>query len=121
MSFRIQWEPRGVTKYFWGLVTFQDVYESECDIQSSPEFDNLRFVMSVFEGDSGTALSKSESDLILALRLGAMNSNPRLKYAYVSSNDSVRDQVTQTLKKSNSVFPVQMFDNLPEAKAWATS
>ena len=118
MSYRIQWEPRGATKVFWGLVTFQDVYESECDIQSSPEFDSLRYVLSVFEGDSGTALTKSESDLILALRLGATHTNPRLKYAYVSANATVREQVEQTTRKSNSGFPVKMFDNLDDALAW---
>lgn len=118
MSYRIQWEPKGVIKIFLGHVTFQDIYESECDIQSSPEFDDLRYVMSIFEGDTVSALSKSQSDLILALRLGAMNSNSRLKYAYVSLIGSVRDHVAQTLKKSNSAFPVRMFENLKDATDW---
>jgi hypothetical protein len=118
MAYRIQWEPKGAIKIFVGQVTFQDIYESECDIQSSPEFDDLRYIMSIFEGDTVSALSKSQCDLILALRLGAMNSNSRLKYAYVSLIENMRGQVGQTLKTSNSAFPVKMFENLDDATDW---
>lgn len=121
MPYRIEWEPKGAVKLYRGDVTFQDIYQSECDIQSAPEFDNLRYVLSVFEGNSGTALSKSESDLILALRLGAMNTNSRIKYAYVSNDDKARGQIGESIKKSNSVFPVQMFDNIQDAMVWAKS
>jgi hypothetical protein len=118
MPYRIEWEPKGAIKHFWGKVSFDDVYQSESEIQSSPKFDNLRFVMSVFEGDAGITLSNTESDLILALRLGAMHTNPRLKYAYVSGNDTARIRVEETVKKSNSAFPVMMFGNIDDAMEW---
>ena len=121
MPYRLEWEPKGVVKLYSGEVAFQDIYQSECDIQSAPEFDNLRYVISVFDGGSGAALSKSESDLILALRLGAMNTNPRIKYAYVSNDDNARKRIQDSIKNSNSVFPVQMFNDIHAAKEWVKS
>jgi len=121
MPYRLEWEPRGVIKHFWGPVTFEDVFQSEGEIQSSPVFDDLRFVISVFDGDSGAKLSKSESDHIHALRLGAAISNPRLRYAYVSNNEGSRRLLAETTLKSNSVFVVQIFDNLGEARQWVAT
>ena len=119
MAYSINWAPKGAVKYYSGDVTFEDVYRSESEIQISPEFDNLRYVISVFEGNEGVKLSKSEGDLMVALRLGAMNSNPRLKYAYVSTHDNVRIQVEESIKLSHSAYPIKVFDNLRDALDWA--
>lgn len=120
MAYRIEWEPRGAIKHFSGWVTFLDVYDSELKIQASPAFDHLRYVISIFETDEGIALTVEERETVLALRLGAKNSNPRIKYAYVSSDSEVREEVEETVRESNSAFPVKVFENVDDAKAWAT-
>lgn len=121
MAYRMEWHPRGVVKHFEGCISFLDVYQSECEIQGAAEFDRMRYVISVFEGAEGLALSKAEREHILALRLGARNTNSRIKYAYVSNHESVRDTVSESVSKSNSAFPVKIFDNFQDALDWARS
>ena len=116
----MEWHQRGVVKYYTGEVTFDDVYLSESEIQGAADFDRLRYVLSVFEGASALALSQSEREHILALRLGAKNTNPNIRYAYISSHQSVRETVQETVTKSNAAFPFRIFDNYQEALDWAT-
>jgi hypothetical protein len=72
MSYELIWEPRGVTKLFFGHVTSDDLVQSVKSIHGDPRFDNLRFVINDFLGCKEISVTAEAVDEISAVDKAAV-------------------------------------------------
>jgi hypothetical protein len=79
----------------------------------------MRYVVSDYTGTDYWTLTDSQLIDINALRIGGYFSNPRIKYAFVTSNPVDRAQVTNAIADGHMLHEAQTFDTFEEASDWA--
>jgi hypothetical protein len=121
MPYEIEWEPHGAIKYYSGVVLGHDLLESEREIASSPDFTSLRFVVSVYLGAERVAASAEERQYFRAIRIGSHTSNPRLKFAVVTTDSAIRRDIESSVEAGEVLHRLVVFDTFAAAIDWATS
>ena len=118
MAYTIQWRPDGAVKYFSGVVTFDDIITSECAIAGHPSFTSLKYVISVFLNTQHPDLSDAERLEVRAQRAGGFYTNPRIKYAFVTTDERVKDAIESSVIDGQTLHPTRVFKSYEEAVGW---
>jgi hypothetical protein len=119
MAYKIERRKYGMVIRFSGVVTYEDVLRSEQEIHSDSNFTRLRYVLSDYTDAEYRGLTESQMRDINALRIGGHYSNPRIKYAFVSSNPTKRAQVARTVADGHMLHEAATFDTFEQASDWA--
>lgn len=118
MSYELRWHPGGVTKYFFSIVTNDDmllsVYESEADSR----FENLRYVINDFLEIEGCDFETPIAERIAIQDRGAAFTNPNIRIAVVTTHPQVIAAAEAYAASPLNVYPTKIFSTLQEARVW---
>lgn len=89
MGHEITWEAngRGATQRYFGEVTASDLRAATNRVHSCPSFDDLRWLIKDYSEAKKLSFSQTELEEIVSHYVGAFISNPRLKVAFVVTNE----------------------------------
>ena len=118
MAYTIQWKADGAVKYFTGLVTFEDIIKAEREIAGHSNFDALKYVISMYMNTQHIGLTDAQRTEIRAQRAGGFYSNPRIKYAFVTSDPTIRDAIEQSVIDGQTLHLTRVFRTYEEAVGW---
>ena len=118
MAYTIQWKPDGAVKYFTGAVTFADIINSEREISGHSNFTALKYVISMFLNTQYPELTDSELLDVRAQRAGGFYSNPRIKYAFVTTDENVKKTIEASVAAGQTLHPTRVFETYEAAVGW---
>jgi hypothetical protein len=123
MACTLEWNEKrtGVVKHFSGEVTVDDVITTEKRIVESSEFTSLRYVISNYLMVSTVKISDGERLAVKALRLGGYYSNPRIKFAFVTTDPVIRRGMENSAKDGHIIHPCKVFENFEAALEWVST
>jgi hypothetical protein len=120
MAYTIEWRKYGAIKRFSGMVSFDDVMQSEREITGHSKYKELWYVVSDFSGTRHPQMTESESIDVSALRLGGFYSNPRIKFAFVTDDLKVKNAIEKSVFEGQTLHATHVFKSMDDAMAWAT-
>ena len=118
MAYTIQWKADGAVKYFTGLVTFEDIINSEREIAGHVNFDALKYVISMYLNTQHSGLTDSQRIEVRAQRAGGFYSNPRIKYAFVTIDPTIMQAIEQSVIDGQTLHLTKVFKTYEEAVGW---
>ena len=118
MPYVIQLLPVSAVKRFSGEVTFDDIFNSEREISSSVNYTSLRYVISDYTDARCVPLTELERQEIRALRVGGFYTNPRIKYAFVTTDSQVKAAIEESVAVGDTLHPTQVFASIEAALLW---
>jgi hypothetical protein len=120
MAYTIEWRKYGAIKRFTGMVSFDDVMQSEREITGHSKYKELWYVVSDFSGTQHPQMTESENIDVSALRLGGFYSNPRIKFAFVTDDLKVKSAIEKSVFEGKTLHTTHVFKTMDDAMAWAT-
>jgi hypothetical protein len=118
MAFEIVWEPPGVYKRYWGLVTAPEFIESVARLHGDPRFDRLRYVINDFLNIEGHEVSEKTIAGIAAVSIDAQTNNPNIRVALVTTDDAIKQLAWLFASRTLASSPVQIFATVADAREW---
>ncbi|MGE5450479.1 MAG: hypothetical protein ACM3VZ_01375 [Acidobacteriota bacterium] len=118
MSYELIWEPRGVIKRYFGVLTSRDLIEPVERTESDPRFDNLRYVINDFVAVDGLDLGPFDVDHVAAVDHAAAKTNDNIWIAVVTTSSDVIALVERYAELSRNAFPTRIFDTMTQARSW---
>jgi hypothetical protein len=120
VAYTIEWRKFGAVKQFTGTVSFDDVMKSEREITGNTKYMELWYVVSDFLNAHHPGMTDSERREVRALRLGGFYSNPRIKFAFVTNDLSVKNAIEKSVFDGETLHATHVFKTMGDAMAWAT-
>jgi hypothetical protein len=117
MSHSITWEKRGPCIRYSGVVDFADFMDAITAVHNNPEYASLRYVIHDMTGPVEFDFSAVEMTTIASHELGARYTNPDVRAAVATSNESMGAFITQF--GAMTQIHIGFFPTLEEARAWA--
>ncbi len=111
VAYTIEWRKYGAIKQFAGMVSFDDVIQSEREISSNLKYMELRYVVSDYTNARQPRMSDTERQDIRALRLGGFYSNPRIKFAFVTDDVNVKNTIEKSILDGETLHATQISPN----------
>ena len=121
MPYQIIWEPPGVHRRFHGHITGAEVLRSLTTMTSDPRFDDMRYSIADYLDVDHYDADQESLTMLSAFHYGAHASNARIVTAAVMNKDEVREVFRRFQASYSTPFPLQIFDNLADAREWITS
>jgi hypothetical protein len=120
MSYSITWETRGVYKKFSKIVAGAEFLRSSMIIQGDRRFDDIRYTINDFLGIDGHNITDHDILLFVGFARGAYATNPDVKIAVVTTDESIIELVKQSVEPPLSEpYPIEIFPSLEHARRWA--
>ena len=113
------WEPGGVYRKFNGLVSSKDFVTSIKSVLGDHRFDTLKYVVIDYLDASEFEFTLFDRMLVRALRIGAFHTNSRIKIAIVTSSETIRQSVQESIDKNETMFQTAVFSSIKEANVWS--
>jgi hypothetical protein len=120
VAYTIEWRKFGAVKRFTGTASFDDIIKSEREITGHVKYMEFWYVVSDFSDTQHPGMTESERQDIRALRLGGFYSNPRIKFAFVTNNLSVKNAIEKCVFDGQTLHATHVFKTMVDAMAWAT-
>ena len=118
VGYEIIWKERGVVKRYLGTVDARDILQSTIDVEKSPRFDNLRYVINDFLGADSIDATGLDVDELAAIDRGAFATNPHVRIAVVTVSELVAQLTTQYVRSPVNVYETRLFSVLSDAEQW---
>lgn len=118
MAIEIAWEPKGVCKTYRGFVTSQEFMQSIAEFQGDPRFDDCRYSLNDFSHVEGHNITEADVKRFAAFAIGAYRSNPKVRIAVVTADDSIRSLLDFYSTEGHSPYPLRIFPSLVDARSW---
>lgn len=118
MPYRIDWEPDGACRTYFGDVTIAERRDSFEAITADPRFDDLRYVLTDYLAVASYEVTPDATAEIAALHIGPVFTNPRLLIAAVATRPDVLAAIDQFRRYGFTKAPYQVFSTRAEARAW---
>lgn len=118
MSYRLDWEKRGVIKHFFDDVTARDMVDSVIEVESDSRFDELRYVINDFLDITGCSAGVPEIEEVSVMDRGAAATNHRIRIAVVTTHPTVIELATLYANSPINAYPTKIFATREEARAW---
>ncbi|MGZ0655515.1 hypothetical protein ACWPKO_12110 [Coraliomargarita sp. W4R53] len=121
MPYNTTWLPHGIIWTYSGILTGEELLNSNFEIFGDERFDDIRYQIVDFTAVEKLEVTPNHMRKIAHLDMAAARTNPRVKVAAVASKDEeilicdIYDQYTG----EKSPWAMQVFPTLAEAKAWA--
>jgi hypothetical protein len=117
MSHSITWEKRGPFVRYSGLVDFADFMGAITSVHNNPEYASIRYVIHDMSGPVEFDFSAVDMTTIASLELGARYTNPDVRAAVASRNESMGAFIAQF--SAMTQIQIGFFPTVEEARAWA--
>ncbi len=116
MNPKIVWEDRGVYCAFTGDVVYRDINEVLLVINKHEDYEQFKYTIYDFSAVATVSVADGDITKMLAHTLGSAYSNPTMKTALIGFN--IDHVAVAELLKSKSKRPVELFENIDNARAW---
>jgi hypothetical protein len=121
MPYKIIWEPQGVIKYHFGVVTGIELMQAVVATEADERFDNIRYVINDFLDCTGLSVSGPEVEEIAAIDEAASINNPNIRIAVVTTLPEVVAIATQYGDSTMNAYPTRIFTSMDAARQWLNS
>ena len=121
MPFSCNWENKGIYLHFSGVVTLQEVSDSDDAMYEHPRFATIDYFIWDASDVVSLALSDTQVDITAVRDMGISLKKDSLKCAYIATNQRIIQQLEQYLAKSRALkIPWQMalFRDIKRARSW---
>jgi hypothetical protein len=119
VAYTIEWRKYGAIKQFSGMVSFDDVIQSEREISSNSKYMELWYVVSDYLNARQLGMTDTERQDVRAFRLGGFYSNPRIKFAFVTDDLGIKNAIEKSIFDGHTLHATQVFKSMEDAMAWA--
>jgi hypothetical protein len=123
--YQLTWEASGgLLRTYSGTVGWAEMNESIAKVHGDPRYEDLRYVINDFTQCDSLDITRDQLEDIAARVSGAEYSHKQRKIlkhfrtAYVVTTPTVRDTVVAFFEAIIVDTPVNIFETLPEARAW---
>lgn len=120
MSYELIWEPRGVIKRYYGVLTSTDLVEPVERTEADPRFDRLRYVINDFLAVERMELAPFAVEHVAAVDHAAAKTNQNIWIAVVTTAGEVIELVERYAELSRNAYPTRVFDTMEQARSWLT-
>lgn len=122
MPYAMSWKTGGVIWRFHGVVTSEDVIQSNLAIYGDSRFDNLRYQVVDLSTIEQFSVTSDALDEIAAMNRAASLSNPRLVVAVAATGEeALKLAEIYESAMSKSSWKVRVFRSVKDAEDWGDS
>ena len=118
MSFEISWYKNGIVTNWSGTASSKEIIQFLNEIQSSPNFDYLRFSLHDYTQCDEIKFDPDDMDYVGALDAAGAASNPNIKVGIVAQNPELLEMVNNYKRLKLTPYETKIFDNLNDAAQW---
>ncbi|MDQ8209182.1 hypothetical protein QEH52_16770 [Coraliomargarita sp. SDUM461003] len=120
MAYTITWQKNCITWTYSGVLTGEDLLNSNFELFGDERFDDIRFQIVDLTAVERVEATESHMRKVAHLDMAAARSNPRVKIAVVT-NSQDGESLSNTYDRyieGKSPWSTQIFATLTEAQAW---
>jgi len=119
MPYEIEWRDRGVYWTYTGVVTGEDILQSNFDIYGDERFDDLKYqIENLLEAES-IQVSERHMQKVAHLDAAAARTNKDVRVAVVAREaDAAMLQKLYEKHSKDEGWPARLFDSVEAAEAW---
>lgn len=120
MPYLITWQKQGVIWRYSGVLTGEDLLQSNFDIFGDERFDDIRYqIVNLIAVDS-IEVTEKHMRKVAHLDMAAARTNPRVKVAVVSNSEAATQLNVYYDKYCDEKSPweTKVFSSVEEAEAW---
>lgn len=120
MPFSTKWERHGVTWTFWGVVTGEELLQSNEQIYGDGRFDQMKYQIVDLTGVDRFDVSPEDMFVIASTDKAAARSNPFVRVAVIARDESIRRlSAAYDAMTHDSPWTQRLFETEAEAREWA--
>lgn len=113
------WEPKGLVRCFHGVVSLKQVARSDEEVQSSPVFDDLRYLIDDFlDCVNVVDIDPATIHELAAIAAVAVRRPGQFRHAVVSRLREVEDLAKSFADSGFATYLVRHFEQLDDARRW---
>lgn len=121
MPHRNQWEENSLYRYFYDVVSGEEVINANLELHGNPHFTELKYVINDFTETTEFDTCHADITKIVAFDKVASVSNKRLKIAIIVTLDSLLSWINIYFDKmKNQPYECKIFKNADDAYKWAS-
>lgn len=118
MPVEILWEPGGVCRRYFGVVTIAERRHSFAQVCSDERFDELRFAITDYRDVEVYETSLQATEETAALHIAPLLTNPKILLASVATDERVVAAIQHFISLGFISQPYRVFPTMEEARAW---
>lgn len=122
MPYEAIWEDKGIYWKYQGILTGDDLLQSNMNIYGDSRFDNLRYQLVDMLDVESFDVETEAMEAVTAMDEAASQTNPSLIIAVVSAHIQAK-QLVELYETTTGGAPweTEIFESVEEARAWITS
>lgn len=119
MPYQTEWRDRGVYWTFTGVVTGEEILQSNFDIYGDERFDNLKYQIANLLEAEKIEVSERHMKKVAHLDAAAARTNKSVRVAVVARKaDAIILQRLYEKHATDESWPTKLFDSVEAAEAW---
>jgi len=120
MAYTITWSDKGIIWEYSGVMTGEDLINSNLEIFGDERFDDLRYQIADLTRVEAIDINEIHIRKMAYLDLAAARSNPNIRVAVVSSSEATAQigESYANYSKEKSPWKTKIFSSLEEAQEW---
>lgn len=122
MPYQITWRTNGVYWRYYGVLSGNELLQSNFDIFGDERFDDLRYQIVDLTDVEEVEVTEKHMRKVAHLDMAASRSNPRVKVAVVAQTDAAAklSDLYEKFCEDKSPWITKLFRNLVDAEAWVS-
>lgn len=124
MAYKTTWEEHGIFWEYSGVLTSQDLIDSNYEFYNDSRADSALYQLSDFSNVEKNELDELTIERITAMDFGQSKSVSNIKAALVSSSAEAREEFQKHIElilKIKNPWTFKIFDNIESARKWIAS
>ena len=124
MNFSVKWEKNGVHVMFSGIISIEDIVQSQAVYQGDSRYEELKYSICDFRNCDSTDVNPAEVNEPLSYDLGASSTLEDHKLALIATNEYSRMLIENYIATSRDValsWEVRLFNSESEARNWVNT
>ncbi len=122
MSYEVIWEEKGINWKYSGVLTNNDILQSNTLIYGDPRFDKMRYQIVDMLDVESFEVDRETMEEVAVMDIAASGTNPYIVVAVVSIRSQAErlNEIYETTT-DKSPWETELFDSIEAARAWITS
>jgi len=115
------WETQGLYRKFVGEISGDEILESNFELQSDPNFKNIKYVINDFTEVTGHTIESAHTKAYATSDDIISNTKGKLKIALVATQPSLAALANSYREQmKNNLFECEIFQAIKEARTWVS-
>ena len=121
MPHSTQWDRNGVIWQYWGVVTGDELLESNQEIYGDARFDEMKYQVVDLTEVERFDVSEDDMMVVAANDKAAARTNPNVRVAIIASDSTILQLSRIYGAATAATWKQRVFDTSAEAQSWARS